>query len=229
MEQNQHHRLLYDKTLTCPNCIEEFTTKKVLTSRLKLKKMDADGHKHYSPISPLYYSTVVCPICGIAYTKTLNADIHIEDKKVLISFSKALKDFAGFSGERSIDDAISADTYALMIADSTNQPLTYTGAHCLKISWLYNEKGDTVSERGFLEKAKSALELAYQTENFVSLGMKNETMCNILADINRKLDNYSDASIWYQKLFSIENLPKYMLNKAKDNWQDYIISKKHSR
>lgn len=227
-KQSSEKKLIYDKEMKCPNCIEYFTTKRTLTSRLRQVRYDVDGHRVYTPTSPLYYQTTVCPFCGMAYTDVLNQTIDNSQREKLMIYFSTIKNFSTLINERNINDAIKADLLALTIAESLDLPLTLRGAHLLKMSWLYEENCDKAGERGHLLKAKSALELAYEEEDFEKIGMSLGTIYNVLADINRKLDDYEAAAIWYNKLFSLDNedLPKYVMEVARNNWEDFVAEKR---
>lgn len=227
-------KVLFDKEFECPNCLHKFNMKQTITSRLRLLTHSADGHYCYTPTSPLYYQTMVCPVCGMAYTKNLNINIKDSEKLKLMDYFTTIKDFQSLVGERTLEDGIRADELALMVAEIAQQPNTLRGAHCLKMSWMYNEKGDLPGEKGYLEKAKSALEVAYETEDFEYIGMKLHVMYNSLAEINRKLDNYEAAGMWYQRLFALEHdkerdIPKVVFSNARKNWEDYANERRSKK
>ncbi len=218
--------LLYDKKMECPNCKMNFTSKKVFTSKLQLIKTDTDLKKSYKKINPYIYEINICPFCGYAFGETAN--IRLPEYRVtsLIDYFLNIKHFAHFTKERTVDDAIRSFKLALYIAERISQPCYVKAGLSIKIAWLYRATENTYMERKYIEMAFIHYEKSYSDEDFERAGYKNHFMLYMLCDLSRRLDNYERAKRWYSELFSAKDVPKVMMNTARDCWSDYKNSLK---
>lgn len=218
--------LLYDKKCVCPNCKSEFTTKKPLSSKLRVEKVETDNHKIYKYVSPYTYEINVCPFCGYAYGENTNKTCDIKNTEKLLQYFLNVKDFSSLNQERTLDDGLRAFKLALYISQIIGTPNYLKAGLTLKIAWLYREQENLESEKTYLAKSYNSYNKSYIEENFEAAGYKRYFMFYTLAELSRRLDNYEDAKLWYGKLFAEKNVPRLNMNNARDSWMEYKNQRK---
>ncbi len=220
--------LLYDKKYDCPNCKFEFTTKKPLSSKLRVEKVESDNHKLYKYVNPYFYEINVCPYCGLAFGENANKHLDTIKTEKLIQYFLNVKDFSKLNQERTIDDGLRAFKLAIYIAQIISEPSYVKAGLALKIAWLYREKGNTESEKTYLEKSYESYNKSYLEENFEAAGYKRYFMFYTLAELSRRLDRYESAKLWYGLLFAEKNVPRLTMNNARDLWMEYRNQRKNN-
>lgn len=218
--------LLYDKKYDCPNCKSEFTTKKPLSSKLRVEKVETDNHKLYKYVSPYIYEINVCPYCGFAFGEKANKNCDIKKTEKLLEYFLSVKDFSKLNQERNIDDALRTFKLALYIAQIIAEPYYVRAGLSLKIAWLYREKESWEDEIKYLSKSYENYKKSYTDENFELAGYKRYFMFYTLAELSWRLDNYEGAKLWYGELFAEKNVPRLTMNNARDSWMEYKNQRK---
>ncbi len=201
---------LYDKTVQCPICNNEFVTKKVRTSRLRLIKRDEDFLSHYNVENPIKYNVFVCPIS--AYHSKFS-DITIADCKVVrenISSKWKRRDFGAY---RSLEESIESYKLALINSTLLNHTNLEIGNLSLNLAWLYRLKQSEDDEKRFLNLTKEHFIKAYNFESLTATNMDDSKLSYLIGEISRRLEQREDALSWFNICL---NLPSTRMNPTID-------------
>ena len=188
--------LLYDKNCVCSVCTHEFTTKKVRTRPLRIKKREDDFNIIYNDINPNYYYIWVCPACGYAATEKEFDNIRRGQAKIIENIVGSKWKERDFGGVRTFQEAEESFKIALLIAQILEKPKAYIGGICLRLAWLYREI-KSPKEKEFLGHALRHFEDAYQTERVDEVGLSEISLAYLNGELNRRLGHYRDAIRWY--------------------------------
>ena len=192
---------LFDKTMKCSCCKQDFVTKKVRSSRLRLEKRDADFLNHYKTENPINYSIFVCPNCGYAayenkYETIKNDEINIIQSNVTLNWVQR-----DFGGVRSNGQAI--ETYKLALYQGTllNYSKLDIGNICLNIGWLYRMEEDA-EEKRFIHLARNKFIDAYNDESLSGTNMTEEKLTYLIGELSRRLGDKETALSWFNTCLS---------------------------
>lgn len=212
--------LLYDKTVNCPVCRRDFTSKKVRSRKLIIAEKHDDLNIVYKDINPLYYHVLVCPECGYTGAEVEFEDISPIHKKIFDDQIRYKWKQRDYGNPRTVDEAIETYKLALLMAQLFKKPKNYIGNICLKLAWIYREiKSD--KEEEFLKYALVNLQEAYQKERLETASINEITTAYIVAELNRRFGNYKEAIVWYAKVLDnpeIKNHRQLQL-KTREQWR----------
>lgn len=209
---------LYDKEVDCPVCSNEFTTKKVRTSRLRLVKRDEDFLSYYNIENPIKYNILVCPNCGYAnyenkFHEIRSKEIDLVKENILPKWNKR-----DFGGVRSLDKAI--ETYKLALINSTliNSSKLQLGNVCLNLAWLYrlkeeDNRKDNEEER-FIILSRDNFIKAYNMESLSGSNMDEGKLSYLIGELSRRIGDREEALSWFNTSLSLESTK---MNPAIDN------------
>lgn len=220
--------LLYDKKYACPNCKSNFTTKKPLSSKLRVEKVESDNHKIYKGVNPYHYEINICPHCGYAFGENANKRLTIQKTEKIIQYLLNIKDFTRLTGERTHEDGLRTLKLGLYIAQLIEEPYYVKAGLSLKIAWIYREQGNSEGEMNYLKLSYDNYKKCYINEDFEAIGYKRYFMLYTLAELSRRLNDYEDAKRWYAELFAERNVPRITMNAARDLWIEFKEERKSS-
>lgn len=187
---------LYDKNLTCPVCGNKFTSKKVKSKYIKVKKRDSDFRAEYEFDNPTFYGVDVCPECGHARFESDFNDLteaSIQQIKENISKKWKKKDYCG---ERSVNDAAEVHKLALLNYNVTHYKLSAIAKVCLRLSWFYRGLESGLDER-FSDYARQNYEQAYVNEDLDQNPKEELTILYLLGELSRRAGKYKAAMDWF--------------------------------
>lgn len=211
---------LYDKTLECPVCNKEFTTKKVRTSRLRLVKRDEDFLSYYEGENPIKYSIFICPSCGYAGTENRYDSIKKEDREIILNEITSKWNKRNYGDKRTVDEAIETYKLALYIGQLLDYKKVDLGSLCLNTAWLYRIK-KSQEEMRFLSLAKDFFEEAFYNESLVGTNMDELKLGYLLGETNRRLDLKEQSFKWFNTVLSNPsiNLNPMLENMVREQWR----------
>lgn len=214
-------QLLYDKSVDCPVCNKEFTTKKVRMSRLKLIKRDEDLLSYYEGVNPLIYQIFVCPYCGYAASESRFDSISNKDKKIILDNITAKWKKRSYGDIRSDEDAIITYKLALYVGQLLDYAKIELGSLTLSIAWLYRIVGDKEEENRFLSTTKELYEFSYYNESLVGSNMDEIRLAYLLGEINRRIGKKEEALKWFNGVLSNPHIKSNpMIEKlAREQWR----------
>ncbi|GAB6087397.1 DUF2225 domain-containing protein [Alkaliphilus crotonatoxidans] len=191
--------LLYDKTINCPVCKRDFTSKKVRIRKLKIQEKQDDLNVVYKEINPLYYQVFVCPHCGYSGTESSFEEITPNQKHDFddqIRYKWKSRDYGGI---RTYEEAEACFKMAILVAQVTKRPQSYLGNLCIKLAWLYRGY-NSVKEEEFLKHALHHFEASYQNEHLEGTSVDEMTVAYLVGELNRYFGRFKEAIIWYSKV-----------------------------
>nr|WP_300005595.1 DUF2225 domain-containing protein [Tissierella sp.] len=193
---------LYDKTIVCLNCDEEFKSKAVKVSATRLEKTDQDGCNHYKGKSnPYLYQVFACPHCGFAFTQSF---FLVSRDKALIKtgFVNKLASVENYCGERSIEESINVWKLALVTGQVSNQKTESLSGISLRIAWLYRYLGDKKNEDIFLKMSMNGYKQAYKNDDLMNSAIN---VIKIIFQASIQLKDVNEARIWLNELYKFRD------------------------
>lgn len=207
-------KVLFDKSINCPVCLKEFTTKKVRASRLRLLKRDEDFLNYYNNVNPISYAVFVCPNCGYSASESKFEGISRDGINVIKNniYSKWVK--RDFGGVRTTGHAI--ETYKLALLQGTMLGFTNLelGNICLNIGWLLRIEENEDEEKRFLKLARDKFIEAYNNESLSGTNMDDAKITYLIAELSRRINEADEALKWFVICLA---LPGIKMNPALDN------------
>lgn len=208
---------IYDKTIKCPVCNQEFVTKKAKSKSVKVLKRDTDFRAEYESVNPTFYGVDVCPNCGHARFESDFQDVNEAGKKMIQDQISSKWQHKDFGGERSINDAAEAHKLALINYNVTHYKISTIAKVCLRLSWFYKGLGDGLEER-FAAFALNSYEQAYSKENLDDNPKEELTILYLIGELNRREKKYKKAMDWFGLALRspVINGDKYLSELVKD-------------
>lgn len=217
---------LYDKKVKCPVCGIEFKTKKVKTSKMRVKERDTDLLTYYMGENPLKYNVFICPLCGYSATEEKYKTIKPEKKEIVRDKITSKWTEREFAEQRNLDEAITCYKLALYCGEILSFKKVYLGGLCLSLAWLYRMKKNEEEENKFMKFALKLYDNSYANETLISTSMDEITLTYLIGELNRKLGNKSEAIAWFSKAIShpligtkprIKKLARSQWNSVREN------------
>lgn len=211
---------LYEKSVQCPVCNKEFGTKKVRTSAIRISKRDEDFCPYYERENPLFYGVFICHHCGYAGLEGDFSKLKIDDKEKIINIITPKWHPRSYGGKRNLDEAIEVYKLALLCCNVLGEKESLVGKICLRLSWFYRYKGDREEEEKFIKFTINSFEKAYTGERITDDEYNEIAILYLLGELNRRVDNYSKAIMWFDKVLSNPQIKRkrHIELKARDQW-----------
>ena len=215
---------LYDKKVKCPICKNEFTTKKVKTSALRIDKRDSDLCVHYKTVNPYLYSVWVCPKCGYSAMESKFNSIKKYHHSIIAENITSLWKPRDYGKKRSIYEAIQTHKLAIHEGNVLNWEKSYIGGLALRLSWLYRLRRDKELEIKFQKYALIIFTDCFSKEVFPMAGMDSISMAYLIGELNRRFQNYEDSIKWFQTALKDPNIKRKKLveNMVRNQWSTAI-------
>lgn len=209
---------LYSKKIICPVCSNEFETKKVKTSAIRITKRDEDMCPYYGKQNPIFYQICVCPNCGYANFESKYNSInrlHKEKLEALQSFWK----YRDLGGERDIDIALDTYKLALLNLDRMQISKLDVGKVCLRIAWIYRYKKNEDEEIRFIDYTLNNFETAYTKEKIDE--EEELIVLFMLGELCRRRKRFKDAIKWFDMVVRHRDIKRkrHIELRARDQWQ----------
>lgn len=217
--------IVYQRKVTCPVCDTEFMTTSVRAGRIRFVDTELDLRPIYKSFDPVPYDVVACPMCGYAHLNkyfSKISDIKIGKVKEQIAVQ--------FKGKHypmvyTYQDGIERYKLALLncvVGLDNNGMKAYL---CLKISWLYRgyrlklEAEETYEaskifglrelEREFSAYAYEGFVRAYEHESFPVMGIEQNSLEYLLAELARRQGDFKNAKKWLSRVIGKQNTKRF--------------------
>ena len=212
--------ILYDKKVKCPVCNQEFTTKKVRISKLKLIKQDPDFMPYYEQENPIKYNIFICPNCGYAAIEDKFDSISIRKKDIILREITSKWNKRSYGDIRTIEQSIELHKIAIYIGQLLEYSRIELGILTLNLAWLYRLNNDIEQEMRFLRLTRAFFEEAYYKESLSSVNMDEMKLAYLIGEINRRLGDKEKAIKWFNKVISNHNNNNQTIkNMAIEQWR----------
>jgi uncharacterized protein (DUF2225 family) len=206
---------LYNKKVTCPLCKNQYTTKKVLSRTLRVKRTDGDFYTAYEGLNPLYYHVNVCAKCGFAYMDKTVPKITPAQRTHYLDTVASRWQPREFGGPRTVYEGITACKLAIFCAQFFEEPARTVGGLCLQLAWMYRDLGNEEQELRFLKEACYFYEYAYMSDT--SLDDQGK-ITYLLGELHRRLGNEREAITYFTQVVNDKTAkPKYV-RMAREAW-----------
>ena len=212
---------LYERTILCPICEKEFTTKKMKTSAIRIGKRDADFCPYYEGENPLFYGVFICSNCGYAALEGgFSKEVTQENRKKILNMITSKWYPRGYGEKRGLKEAIEAYKLALLCSNILKDKNSIIGKICLRLSWFYRYKGEKNEENKFMHFTINSFKEAFTGERINDDEYDEVTILYLLGELNRRIDNYTESIMWFDKALSNPQIKKkrHIELKARDQW-----------
>lgn len=208
MDENEKSVIL-DKKYTCPVCDKQIRAKAVKTNSAKFVDTKADLRPIHSNVNITKYEAICCNYCGFAaLIKNFNSSTQTQRKLIREKIQANYKSHEDVECEiYTTEMAISRMKMVLLCTVTKGGKDSEIGNVCLKLSWLYQDLADELSEddpaatqkrENYLAEARNHAMNAYEhltkarmTEGYPIAGMNETTLDYLLAYYAYQKGEYS--------------------------------------
>lgn len=212
---------LYDKKYCCPICKDNFTSKQVRKSKIKIIEKDKDFRRVYKGENPTFYGVICCKYCGYATLERSFETAGVSNETLIrkvISSNWSEKDF---NGKRDIQDAIQLHLVALANYKILKANNSIIGMVKLRLAWYYRELKEEEKEKKYLAEARLNFIESFELENSQELAMKEIEMFYLIGEISKRLDLNKDAIKWFDKTINYEGIKdRVIIGYAREQWAE---------
>lgn len=225
---------LLDKAVRCTVCDKVFKTKMIKNGRIKRLEPDMDLRPRFEHIDTIKYDVASCPFCG--YTAMNRYFEHVTTGQINLIKAQVCANFKQTGSEEPtlLDYDMAIERYKLalyntIVKKGKASEKAYT---CLKISWLYRGKSETLDsadkeiaekrsackeqEEAFYQQAFEGFMKAVSTEMFPMCGMDQCTVDYLLAAMAYHFKKYDVASKCISRIHGTPSASKKMKDRAYD-------------
>ena len=214
----------YEKKMDCLFCKKSFPTTKIRSKFVKVGDTDTDFMPIYdnNQVQAMYYNVFVCEHCGFSFTEDFT-------KYFAPGTSEQLKEQIcnrwvphGFSGERTVFQALQAYKLALLCADIKKERFVTKAGLALRIGWMYRSLNNDGQEKRFLEMARNLYMESFSTDDYSATQMSGVRVMYMIAELSRRLDDYENATRFFSKVIESQRSggePK-VIEMAKERWEE---------
>lgn len=218
---NMAKEVVYQRKVNCPVCSTTFMTSSIRAGRVRFLDSESDLRPIYNGIDPIVYDVVACPVCGYAHLNKFFKSIS--EHKVKKVKEKVAKAYNGKKYDRiySYEDGIERYKLALFNAVEGDDLDGMRAFLCLKISWLYrglreqlkSEESSDIMRMKSLEEQEQAFSayalegflIAFNNEPFPIVGLDQNTLEYLIAELYRRQGDYHEARKWLSKVIGKAN------------------------
>lgn len=243
MDDNEK-TLLLDKSYTCPVCDQKIKVKSVKTNVAKFVGTGPDLRPSHSNINVTKYEVASCNYCGYTalvkdFPNTTQVQRKLLREKIQANFKS--RDEVPCDSY-SVEMAISRLKMALLCTVTKTGKESEVGNICLKISWLYQDLVDELSEDdpGYEEKktaylaeahnqamnAYEHLSKARMEEDYPIAGMNEATLDYLLSYLAYEKGEYQTAMQYLSGVVTARGISPRLKDKCLD-LKDLINAKLH--
>ncbi|NLK21301.1 MAG: DUF2225 domain-containing protein [Epulopiscium sp.] len=210
---------IYEKTVQCPICENEFKVFAAKQKAYSVKSRDTDFCITYKDINPLLYDIWICQLCGYAAQKSTFSDISFKRGKLIEQF--ITPKWVARETEKVIDyeTAISNFKLALISAQISRAKASEVAGLCLRIAWIYRFMEQEKNEEQFLRYALEKYLEAFSKERFPLENMDEPTVRYLIGELYFRLGNYEEAAMWFSKVLNIRGASERIMNLTREQWQ----------
>jgi len=210
------NKIIMSRKFACPVCKGNFENWDVASYKVRITKSDTDLRNYFTPYDPLYYAVAICPLCGYSAQRSDFNDI--QPKQAALILEKITSQFRPkeYPQIYTVDIAIERYKAALASAMVKGGKISEQAMIYLRLSWLYRDKEDEVSETIYREYALNGLVQAFQTERFPIAGMDGATIEYLIGELHRRCGNLEEASKLIGKVIVMRDIPSRLKERAQD-------------
>lgn len=214
----------YEKKMDCLFCQKKFPTTKIRTKFVKVDETDTDFMPIYAEnqVQAMYYNVFVCEHCGFSFTEDFT-------KYFAPGVPEKLKEQIctrwvphGFSGERTVFQALQAYKLALLCADIKKERFITKAGLALRIAWMYRSLKNEGQEKRFIELARNLYMESFSTDDYSATQMSGTRVMYMIAELSRRVGDMENATRFFSKVIESQRTggePK-LVEMAKERWNE---------
>ncbi|MBP7792754.1 MAG: DUF2225 domain-containing protein [Candidatus Goldbacteria bacterium] len=227
---------IWFKEVTCPVCGAKHRTPRVKPSFLKVKSVDSDFHKTYEIVNPVLYAITTCNECNYSARNSDYDKVTLEYHKEIIDLAMSIKNSKKnviFKNEKnpSIEEVINKHLLAIYFYKSfkPENPSIISGLY-MHLVWIYRDAGDVAKEREYVKYAIEYYVKTYERGIQIPEKIGVPGIMYLIGDLNRRLENYSEAVQWFSKVVRSDMIDNYpnIKNLTYEAWEKINEARKHN-
>lgn len=186
-------KYIFSKKFDCPCCNFEFSSYVPKDKRARLEKIDFDLRPVYTPVDPLFYDIVLCPMCGWAALRSLFD--RIKKDQISAIHQKISPSFRYHEYPKELDADMAIERYNMALVNTlvkggSSGEKAYT---FMKLNWLYRMKENTEAQSQFSALALKNFMEALEKEHMPIMGLGHDTISYIVGVLNLSLGNKEEG------------------------------------
>lgn len=227
---------LWLKKVICKACGREFLTPRIRTSTIKIKSIDSDFKKNYEGINPILYAITTCPDCNYSARNEdfdkQELDYHPEIIKLAAAIKEHHKNLVfPETKEITVKQAEQKHLLAITFYNKLKPPnLSTIAGLYMHLAWLYRDEKNYDKEKEYLKLALEYYIKTYEKGNFIPETIGEPGIIYIIGEINRMLNNFTDALQWFSRGIKHQDIKKYpnIERMIRDSWEKINEEKRKS-
>lgn len=225
---------LYDKHYNCMLCKEPFTTKKIRSRFIKVKKYDTDFCPTYASEenNPMLYYINVCPHCGFSFSDDFNpyfAPGTLEN--IIRNVCEKWVPTEVYSKDRDILTAIKTLKLASYCATLKKEKHIVIAGIYMRIAWLYRRLENLEQEMRFTKLGLNEYIESYTADDFLTKQVSEVRVLYMIGELSRRTGDIDQAVKYFSKVIEKQNntLEKQVVDWAKERWYEIRDVKKEMK
>lgn len=222
---------LYESTIKCIQCKNEFKTKKAKSKIYQLKNIDRELRQIYDLPSlnfePFYYSVHTCEHCGFSFTEQFSTYFLPNSQNEVISLLKNWNK-RSYNMEKTPLDALAMYKMALYMANVKKETEYVKASICLKIAWIYDDLKDENKAVEFRKLAYEKYIESYQNGDYEKSKQTVYALDYLLATLSYKLNDLSAATLYFSRVFKNQSFyaNRKIIDLTREQWDEIKEIKK---
>ncbi|WP_026136412.1 MULTISPECIES: DUF2225 domain-containing protein [Paenibacillus] len=217
---------LYQITVNCPQCEEDFKTSRVRPSMKRATRRDSDFCAYYQHENPDFYVVRICPHCGFASTENSLAKLNGDQKQKYMSQIGSRVAKRDMGGHRTAEQALEAYKLALMCAQTIGDRERIVASFLHHIAWLYRYKGESEQELRFIRYCLESYIRVFELE---SVSGSDAKLMYLIGELHRRLGEFNDAVKWFSRVINDQRITdSAMIRASREQWvvlREQMLSK----
>jgi hypothetical protein len=206
---------IYPKEIECPVCMKKFTDYSVRKSKLRVDTTDGDLRTRYFVIDPNNYEVQLCYHCGYTALQAYFEKIIARQQDLIKKFITPMYSTQKYPVPYTHDIVLNRYDQALACCQAIYAKNSQFAITYLKKAWVYRDmEGKKEEEIKTLREAYVRLNDAFSTENFPLGAMDEITAKYMIAELARRIGNFSDALRWVGDVIISRNTTPAMKKRA---------------
>jgi hypothetical protein len=206
---------LYPRNVKCPVCEKEFTDFSVRKSKLRVERMESDFRTRYYVVDPNHYSVNLCYHCGYAAIQAYFERISEKQQDLIKKFITPMYRPQEYPVPIPVDLVINRFDQALACCQAIYAKDSHFAFTYLKKAWVYRDmENKHDQEIKALREAYIRLKDAFTSEKFPLGEMDEITAKYVIAELARRLGNFTEALRWVGDVVVAKGIPSAIKERA---------------
>jgi hypothetical protein len=206
---------LYPKEMECPVCEKKFTDYAVRKSKLRVDTTDGDLKTRYHVIDPNHYEVQLCYYCGYTALGAYFEKITDKQQDLIKKFITPMYTTQEYPVPYPLELVVNRFDQALACCQAIYAKNSQFAITYLKKAWVLRDmEGKKEDELKTIREAYVRLNDAFTTENFPLGAMDETTAKYLIAEMARRLGNFTEALRWVGDVITNRDTPPIFKKRA---------------